>query len=262
MCRLAALVGAEALPLSALLSDPPHSLEHQSYAPTSLLNGHVNVDGTGVAWVDDAGQLLRYVCAGPLWSDPNLPLLAPHLRARVQVAAVRSATPGIPFGAAFAAPFALHGLAFAHNGFIASYRERVMRPLLAALPEELFALATGASDSLGVFLTVLAAGGGTLAERVARGLGRVVALCADAGVPARLNLAAVEAGGAVLTRWSTAGPCNTLWVAQGAARWPGALLAASEPLDDDPAWREVPPCSLVTLAGGRIDVHPLDLERT
>ena len=49
MCRLAAYAGPPA-PLSALLYDPPHSLEHQAYAPRELVSGNVNVDGTGVAW--------------------------------------------------------------------------------------------------------------------------------------------------------------------------------------------------------------------
>jgi glutamine amidotransferase len=49
MCRMAAYVGPDA-PLSALLYDPPHSLERRAYQPRELIHGAVNVDGTGVAW--------------------------------------------------------------------------------------------------------------------------------------------------------------------------------------------------------------------
>ncbi|HEX9888931.1 MAG TPA: hypothetical protein VGA69_05605, partial [Nitriliruptorales bacterium] len=122
MCRLAAYVGPPA-PLSTLLYDPPRSLQVLSYQPRELLYGSVNVDGTGIAWWDEIDQPpLRYVTASPPWSDPNLASLAPRLTGRVQLAAVRGATPDIPFGPANVAPFAHDGVAFVHNGWVGEFR--------------------------------------------------------------------------------------------------------------------------------------------
>ena len=49
MCRIAAYAGPP-VTLSAVLYDPPHSLERQAYRPNELVHGTVNVDSTGVAW--------------------------------------------------------------------------------------------------------------------------------------------------------------------------------------------------------------------
>src|SRR5262249_37113611 len=139
MCRLAAYVGPAA-PLSTLLYDPLRSLEFQSYRPREQLSGFVNVDGTGVAWWDSLEtEPMRYVTERPPWSDPNLPLLARRLRAIVQLAAVRSATPGMPFGPASVAPFVHEGIACAHNGYLREFKQRTRRTLLARLPDHLFA---------------------------------------------------------------------------------------------------------------------------
>lgn len=109
MCRFAAVLtdeGAAPLPLSTLLYEPPHGLERQAKAPREQRAHALNVDGTGVAWwAEDAPAALRYASDNPPWSDHNLPGLAPRLRSRAQIAAVRWATPGIPYGPDLTAPF-------------------------------------------------------------------------------------------------------------------------------------------------------------
>ncbi len=257
MCRLAGLVARDEVPLSSLLYDPPHSLQHQAYRPTSLRFGTVNVDGTGIAWfADDAPEPLRIVTDAPPWSDANLPWLAPRLRSATQLAAVRSATPGIPYGTPFVAPFTYGPTAGVHNGFLEGYRDELAVPMLAALPPRVAAAQYVASDSLALFLVAVAhrLQGATLAAAAAGAVRDAAQRCAEAGLGAALNLALAEAGHVVAARASTGLPTNTLWVCETGGR----SLVASEPLDDDAGWREVPPGSLVELSSAGLAVTPLD----
>src|SRR5690606_38640072 len=119
MCRLAAWSGPP-LPLSALTHDPPHALVQQAWAPRLMLGARLNADGAGVAWYPDdatpAPALFRTVL--PLWSDESLASIAPRIRARLIVAAVRSATPGLAVTTAATPPFVHGALTFAHNGYL------------------------------------------------------------------------------------------------------------------------------------------------
>lgn len=156
MCRLAAYLGPP-VPLSRLLFDPPRSLEVQAHDPREQLHGTLNVDGTGVAWWNgDGEEPLRYVNDRPPWSDPNLRGLAPRLTGRVQLAAVRSATVGHPFGPGNVAPFTYGHFSGAHNGFLGRYREATARPLTALLPDSHYSAMSAVSDSLTLFLRAVA----------------------------------------------------------------------------------------------------------
>lgn len=294
MCRLAAYVGPP-VPLSALLYDPPHSLDRQAYAPREMLSGHVNVDGTGVAWwppadpggtgstgeagdtrgtgstreTGEAGETgqtepLRYVSERPPWSDPNLPTLAPRLRGRMQIAAVRSATPGVPFGPATVAPFTHGRLAGAHNGWLGRFRERTGRVLAERLPDDLHARLEAFSDSVLVFLTVVkhldARPEAGLAEAVRAAAGEVVGVCAEADAEATLNLVVGDGERVVAVRTSHGVDANNpLAVLQGGERWRHASLIASEPLDDDEGWQSVADDQLVEVAPGGTTTRPLAL---
>lgn len=241
MCRLAAYVGPPA-PLGTLLYDAPHALEHQAYAPRQMLMGHVNVDGTGVAWwPEPGGEPLRYVSEHPPWSDPNLPALSRRLTATTALAAVRSASPDVPFGPGLVAPFTFGRLAFVHNGWLGRFREGTGRELASRLPDHLYGALNAVSDSLVVFLTFVRvfeqAPGDGLASALRRTVSEVVAVCQEAGTFATLNLVVADGEGmaAVRTSFGTEGN-NPLHLLQGGVRWPGGTLLASEPLDDDPAW--------------------------
>src|SRR5690242_15719766 len=71
MCRIAAYYGPP-IPLSALLREPSHSLEHQSQHAREMTDSHVAGDGWGVAWcaanTAKPGMLNSIL---PLWSDQN-----------------------------------------------------------------------------------------------------------------------------------------------------------------------------------------------
>ena len=84
------------MPLGRLLFDPPHSLAHQSWAPADMRGGGtINADGFGVVWYVD-GEPVRIRRDRPLWSDADLPALAGSVSAGTVLAAVRSATVGMP----------------------------------------------------------------------------------------------------------------------------------------------------------------------
>lgn len=260
MCRFAAYVGPPA-PLSALLYDPPHALDHQAYAPREMLTGHVNVDGTGVVWWPEPGgggeEPLRYVTERPPWSDPNLPGLSRRLTASMALAAVRSASPDVPFGPGLVGPFVRGNVAGVHNGWLGRFRERTGRELAARLPEHLYAAADAVSDSLLVFLTVVR----HLEERPEAGLSgalraavaEILDVCAAEDAFATLNVAVAdgESLAAVRTSRGTEGN-NPVYVLQGGAGWPGATVLASEPLDDDPAWEPVPDDHLLDVSAGGV----------
>ncbi|RMG45834.1 MAG: ergothioneine biosynthesis protein EgtC [Acidobacteria bacterium] len=260
MCRLAVLVADRPRPLSALLYDAPHSLERQSYAPREMIAGTVNVDGTGVAWWPEReDEPLRYVTERPPWSDPNLPQLARRLRGRVQLACVRSATPGLAFGAAAVQPFAAGRIAGALNGFIEGYRDGMERQLALRLPEAWFGRLASGSDASSVFLLAASRAGGedpeALARAAASAVSETAALCRRDGRAASLNLVLVTGRGVAAVRAAEGLPPNTLYVRleKGCA-----LEVASEPTDPGGEWRSVPPGRVVF--GTELGVRTVPLE--
>jgi glutamine amidotransferase len=106
VCRHLAYLGPP-LDLAALLLDPPHSLLRQTYAPVDMRGGGtVNVDGFGAGWYPNGATTpIRYRRAVPMWSDPSFTTLAREVRTSAVLAAVRSATPGLPVMDTACAPF-------------------------------------------------------------------------------------------------------------------------------------------------------------
>lgn len=266
MCRMAAYLGP-GLPLSRLLYDTPHSLERQAYVPREMLTAHVNVDGTGVAWwptgAEPGTEPLRYVSDRPPWSDPNLPGLSARLDGQAIVAAVRSATPGVPFGPGHVAPFTFGALAFAHNGWLGRFREATGRELGSLLPDHLHARYDTVNDSLMVFLTLVRhleeAPAGGLAGAVRRTVAEVVAVCDGHGAEATLNLVVGDGQLIVAARASHRVEANNpLYTCQGGAAWPGGVLVASEPLDDGP-WDALDEGSMVEIEPNGATVSKLEV---
>lgn len=261
MCRMAAYLGQEA-PLSTLLLEPPHSLESQAYQPREMLSGTVNVDGTGVAWWAEAGaDPLVYVSDKPPWSDANVLRLAPRLRATCQLAAVRSATPGLAAGAGAAAPFVAEGLAMTHNGYVERFREELVAPLLAGLDARALGAIEVLTDSTALFARMvhrrLREPALALDELAECTLQDVDAICAERGVRAQLNVILAEQGRLVAVRHGLGIAPNSLYKLERGARWPNALLVASEPLDEDESWTLLPPDTLTTLDEAGMTTRPL-----
>src|SRR3954452_16752116 len=119
MCRHLAYVGPP-VPLARLLFDPPHALAHQSWAPRDMRGGGtINADGFGVGWYPPgAAAPIRYRRAIAVWGDATLPALAAATSAGAVLAAVRSATVGMPVTEQAAAPFTEGPWLFSHNGAV------------------------------------------------------------------------------------------------------------------------------------------------
>src|SRR5215475_15286510 len=94
MCRHLGWLGRE-VPVSALVLEPPHGLRVQSYAPRRQKHGLMNADGWGVGFFDH-GVARRWRSAAPLWGDSSFASVAPALSSGCVVAAVRSASIGMP----------------------------------------------------------------------------------------------------------------------------------------------------------------------
>src|SRR6476661_5532068 len=105
LCRHLAWLG-EPRTISSLVLDPPFGLHRQSYAPRRQSRGLLNADGWGVGfYVPGREEPARWRSAKPLWGDASFASLAPVIESGCVLAAVRSATVGMPLEETAAAPF-------------------------------------------------------------------------------------------------------------------------------------------------------------
>ncbi len=127
MCRHLAYLGPP-VSLRSLLTDPPHSLYRQSWAPRRQRHGTVNADGFGVGWYADGDPVpARYRRGGPIWADLSLPDIARVTRSGAVLAAHRSATPATRDGDKAAPRVADDRWLFRHNGSIGVWAESAAR---------------------------------------------------------------------------------------------------------------------------------------
>lgn len=232
MCRHLGWLGAPRS-LASLVLDPPHSLLVQSYAPRRQAHGRMNADGWGVGFFT-AGRTApaRWRSDRPLWSASSFASLAPVLTSGCAVAAVRSATVGMPADETAAAPFTDGRWLVSHNG-------RIDR---SALPVP--RLAESWCDAALLAAHVLDVG----AERV----GATVRDLGQQDPLARLNLLLADGERLLATTWG-----DTLAVLQR----PDGVVVASEPYDDDPGWDDVPDRQLVEVTRQGVTVTPLEDEQ-
>ncbi len=262
MCRIVAYLGEPEATLSSLVLEPEHSLLVQSYAPKEMMSGVVNADGFGVGWyVPWSGdEPAIYRSNSPLWSDRSFAGIAPRIRARTVLAAVRSATPGLPVEESGVPPFASGPIMFVHNGAIEDFRRTAMRPLRDALSDESYAGLLGTTDSETIFaglLDQLSENSGDLGGSTTETIRHVSAVCAELGVRATLNLAVTDGMAMAFARHSTEGPGNSLYFVEDGMAFPEAVVVASERLDGDPRWREVPDRHLLTVDRDGASLRPL-----
>lgn len=262
MCRMIGYLGGPEATLSSLVLEPDHSLLVQSYAPREMMSGVVNADGFGVGWYApwSGDEPAVYRSNSALWADRSFAGIAGKVRAGSVFAAVRSATPGLPVEESGVPPFASGPYTFMHNGAIDGFMDGPMRLLRDSLSDETYAGLLGVTDSETVFASVLdaLAGGAGLGGALEEAVGRVGAVCRKLGTNATLNLAVTDGGGMAFTRCSTAGPGNSLYVIEDGNAFPGAAVVASERLDGDAGWREVPDGHLLTIDGRGASLRPLE----
>jgi gamma-glutamyl hercynylcysteine S-oxide hydrolase len=227
MCRHIGWLGAPRT-LNSLIVEPDHGLLHQSYAPRRQKHGLMNADGWGVGFFDGHSEgptPRRWRNPTPLWGDASFASVAPALRSHCVVAAVRSATVGMPIEASATAPFTDGQWLLSHNGVV----DRAVLPRSAE--------AESVCDS-----AVLAA---AIFARGLDALGDTIIETGTADPQARLNIMAANGSRLIATAWG-----DTLFVLR---RSDGVVLA-SEPYDDDPAWEDVPDRQLVEVVRDGADV--------
>ncbi|MGW4370655.1 ergothioneine biosynthesis protein EgtC [Nocardia takedensis] len=272
MCRHLGYVGPP-VRVGDMLTLGPHSLRTQAWAPRDMRRGGtINADGFGVAWwraEDDAVTVSRYRNPAPIWTDPAVEEVLPHLESWAVLGAVRSATVGMPVERSACAPFTRGRWAFSHNGVVPDWRAA-----LTAVAAE-FAGAAAELDADGLFAParLLEAESATDSAALWVLLGALLATDVPDGdwaaAPAALRL--------LLSAVLTHAPDSrlNLLLGDGAQLWATAwyhslsalvtddfAILSSEPFDDDPRWQAIPDRSLVTARPGHLAVEPLpDPER-
>jgi gamma-glutamyl hercynylcysteine S-oxide hydrolase len=226
MCRHLGWLGAPRS-IASLVLEPPSALLVQSYAPRLQKHGLMNADGWGVGFYDN-GVARRWRSASPLWGDVSFASVAPALSSNCVVAAVRSASAGMPIEPSASAPFSDGRWLLSHNGLVNR----------AVLPPSSKAESTNDSALLAALIF----------DRGLDALGDVVVEVAAADPNARLNILAANGSELRATTWG-----DTLSV----LRQDDGVVLASEPYDDDPDWQEIPDRHLVVVDDARVDLIPL-----
>ncbi|MFL0178764.1 MULTISPECIES: ergothioneine biosynthesis protein EgtC [unclassified Mycobacterium] len=230
MCRHLGWLG-KPRSLAELILEPPQGLRVQSYAPRRQQHGLLNADGWGAGFFDgDVPR--RWRSAAPLWGDVSFASVAPALASHCVVAAVRSATVGMPIEASATAPFTDGSWLLSHNGV-------VDRGVLKTADG-----AESVCDS-----AILAA---SIFDRGVEALGEVIVDIGAADPHARLNILAANGSRMLATTWG-----DTLSMLHGS----DGVVLASEPYDDDPRWVDIPDRHLVDAHDGEVCVTALGVSR-
>jgi gamma-glutamyl hercynylcysteine S-oxide hydrolase len=230
MCRHLGWLG-EPRSIASLVLDPPSGLLVQSYSPRRQKHGLMNADGWGVGFYSrdvPEGTPCRWRSAAPLWGDTSFASVAPALSSDCVVAAVRSASVGMPIEPSASAPFTDGQWLLSHNGLV----DR------AVLPPSSRAESTVDSALLAALIF----------ERGLDALGDTVVEVAAADPNARLNILAANGSELRATTWG-----DTLSV----LRRDDGVVLASEPYDDNTDWQEIPDRHLVLVEASRVELIPL-----
>ena len=246
VCRHLAYLGPPS-DLATLLLAPPHSLLRQSYAPLDMRGGGtINADGFGAGWYPDgAATPIRYRRAVPFWTDATFAALATEVRSGAVLAAVRSATVGMPIADTACAPFGTGRWLFSHNGRVAGWPDS-MAALARRLPVTDLLTLEAATDSALLWALVrsrLAAG-----ESPSCAVGTVAAQVLACAPDSRLNLLITD--GTVIA-------ATTVHHALAVRAGDGAVLVCSEPTDPSADWEPVPDRHLLTATPSTVDVVPI-----
>jgi len=282
MCRFVYYQGPP-IYLSSLLTEPEHSLIHQS-VHAHMREEPLNGDGFGVGWYqpgegarqrngEPRRDVGRFRSITPAWSNRNLEELARVVRSPRILAHVRAASPGSIVSETNSHPFRAGPLLFMHNGDIGGFRQ-LRRPILDRLSEDAFDGVLGSTDSEHFFALLqdeLLRGEGTddrgsrMADAFRRTLDTILELHEARASEAHVHLNVVLTDGtqALVSRFTTDSPdrSQTLFLNRGSgyecrdgkcvmlegAPGVGAVLVSSEPLSDDPGWVSVEPGSLLLI---------------
>ncbi|MGI4953602.1 MAG: class II glutamine amidotransferase [Janthinobacterium lividum] len=258
MCRFLAYHGEPVL-MDSLITAPCHSLIHQSLH-ASEGKTETNGDGFGVGWFGERETPGLYREVRPAWSDENLRSIASQVRSGTFFAHVRAAT-GTATSRANCHPFAQGRYLFMHNGQVGGWQQ-VRRQVEAMIPDALYPMRAGTTDSEAIFLAAMGNGldqdpVGALHDTLAR----VKSFMRQAGISDPLRFTATLTDGDTLWafRWACDARPPSLYYKQDAS----GLRLVSEPIDGQKqGWNEIPRGFTLTarrgqpveLAAGRMEL--------
>ncbi|MGI8680492.1 MAG: ergothioneine biosynthesis protein EgtC [Jatrophihabitans sp.] len=228
MCRHLAWLGAPRT-LSSLILEPLHGLKAQAYLPRRQKRGLLNADGWGVGFYDAAGEVRRWRSSRPLWNDASFASVAPVLSSGAVLAAVRSATVGMPVDETASAPFTDGRRLLSHNG-------KVSRNVLPMTHD-----AESVCDSALLAAHVFASGAQHVVDTL-RGV-------AQKDPDAFLNVLMTDCQTIVGVTWGD----ELSYLVE-----PDGVVVASEPWDDDPRWVDVPDHHLIEVTSSGVTVTDLE----
>ncbi|KII93759.1 hypothetical protein PLICRDRAFT_35984 [Plicaturopsis crispa FD-325 SS-3] len=153
MCRFVIYKGTSPVQLCHLLTRPCHSIINQAFDSRLRLDRRrpINGDGFGVGWYDSVqdeelgSQPCIFTSVTPAWNNVNLQRLAEKIKSPLVFAHVRATTAG-SLSLDNCHPFVHGKLMWMHNGGVADF-PHVKRRLQATLPDEIFDIVQGNTDS-------------------------------------------------------------------------------------------------------------------
>jgi len=284
MCRFTLYIGPP-VRLATLLTEPQHSLIHQSFQSEER-SEPLNGDGFGIGWY--APRLLDEPAVfheiTPAWNNRNLHSIARVVASPCILAHVRAASPGSDVNLANCHPFEYGSYLLMHNGGVGSFR-RIRRKLLDGLTDEAFGVVKGSTDTehlFAVFVDEIVRNGcpvdwnpqagddgsdaalelaGRLSAAIVRVLGLVRA--EGDGEASFLNVAVADGWHAAVCRFADhpEEEPESLYFLHGEVYEPAGrrfpvrradsegvpVIVSSERLTDDPRWTVVPPNHMVVL---------------
>jgi len=257
VCRFVAYLGEE-IKLEELVYNFPHNLVVQSYAPKELLVGNVNLDGFGCGWYNTAVEKdpALYATLLPIWADYRFPTIAKAVASNIIFSSVRNATPPFPNELSSVLPLALGKYLFLHNGYITDYN-KCKRRLENELPDEYFNMIQSRSDSAFIFaafmwkLSEIDVSEKLIKKAMIATLDWLKNQLESLGEKANLNIGIADGESMLFIRHEFNGACNSLYYNESHEQLSKGVLIASEPLDEDNGWNEVPENSMIEVKLGK-----------
>ncbi|SNS46608.1 ergothioneine biosynthesis protein EgtC [Rhodococcoides kyotonense] len=244
MCRHLGYLGP-ARGVADVLTAGANSLRVQSWAPKDMRGGGtINADGFGAAWWGPRG-VGSYRNAMPIWSDPAIDNTLADVESTAVVAAVRSATVGMPIERTACAPFTDEQWAFSHNGVVFGFPD-VLVELASDIPTRDLLTLPAPTDSAVLWVVLKRLFQDHEPEKALRQLAsRVLA----ASPNPRLNLLLGDGRNLYAT---------TVYHSLAVLDTGDSVTIASEPLDDDPRWNPIGDHKFVCANPGSVDITDLD----
>ena len=280
MCRFAAYLGPEIF-ISSLVTEPKHSLIHQSYNARERVEP-LNGDGFGIGWY--APQFCEspalYKEVSPAWSNKNLRDIARVTKSTCIFAHVRAATIGGELSRANCHPFSWNKYLFMHNGTVFGF-EKIRRTLRRDLSDAAYNMIKGSTDSEHIFALFVdkiskinKPGPREMKDALLGAIAEIERLKIEAGVtePSTMNLVLSDGTTLIATRYVSEGEdSNSLYYVETGRYFcregmcqmnvgSDAFLVVSEPLDASERWQKIANNHLVMTDGGNeVSTHPIML---